>query len=260
MKYFTFLLFCFPIFVMGQNVGKWRAGSANILSGKVYTLSCFISEPSEEWTYEEKLQVLEKLNEGTTWLTKKAAQNGVTLSFEGGNYGLQKDIKLAKIDRGTASGKERVDWVTVVLKEIGYQNPLAFQNWVQTKTQCKNAQVIIFAKGKGTGYAMPFSTEMNKDLYFVEGAILYEKYWNGVDLVSSSIVHEILHVYGAWDLYKTFEQTKDREEKARQLFANSVMLRTSFDINELEVDEVSSWLVGWNKSPKDWYEWFRPKK
>ena len=259
-KYFKLFLICFPFFAMGQSVGKWRAGSANVLSGKVYTLSCFISDPSEDWTYDEKLQMLNKLTEATQWISKQAQKNGVSVSFEGGNFGLQKDIKIDKIERGTSSGKERVDWISVVLKAVGYKNSLEFQQWVQSKTPCKNAQVIIFAKGKGNGYAMAFSSDMNKELYFVEGAILYEKYWTGMELASSSLAHEILHLYGAWDLYKTFQQTQDREEKARQMFANSVMLRTSYDINELNIDEVSAWLIGWNNSPKDWYEWFRPTR
>jgi hypothetical protein len=115
-------------------------------------------------------------------------------------------------------------------------------------------------KGKGNGYAMPFSSNMNSEKHFVEGAILYEKYLGNGDLASSSIAHEILHLYGSWDLYKTFAQTQDREDKARKLFPNSVMLRTSYNIKELNIDEVSQWLIGWNDSPKDWYEWFKPKE
>ncbi|CAH0994929.1 hypothetical protein EMA8858_01044 [Emticicia aquatica] len=258
------LVFTISFFIssisLAQNVGRWRAGSGNKLEGKVYTLSCFISGPDDEWSYDEKTEVLKKLDEAHQWLVSQAAKSGVALAFEGGNFGLKKDIKLEQIERGTASGNEKTDLVSVVLKQIGYKNPLSYYEWVKTNTKCRNTQVIIFTKGKGNGYAMPSSTEMNKELYFVEGAILYEKYLDGQELVPSSIAHEILHIYGAWDLYKTFAQTQERENRARKLFPNSVMLRTSYDSNELEVDEVTAWLIGWNDTPKDWYEWFRPSR
>ena len=100
--------------------------------------------------------------------------------------------------------------------------------------------------------------EANEQLYFMEGATLYEKQSNGYTLTSSAIAHEILHLFGGWDLYATFEQTQDREDKARQMFPNSVMLRTSSNINELSVDEVTAWLIGWNDDAKPWYGWFKP--
>ncbi|AFK05336.1 hypothetical protein Emtol_4212 [Emticicia oligotrophica DSM 17448] len=239
-------------------INKWRAGSAYALEGNIYTLSCFVSGPSNEWTYNEKLNIINKLNESTQWITQQANKEGISTQFEGGNFGLKQDIKM-DIASGTASGNEAVDLVSKVLQQVGYKNPLVFDSWVKKNTKCTNAHVIIFMKGKGNGYAMPYKDDMDKEKYFVEGAILYEKYLNNSDLASASIAHEILHLYGGWDLYKTFSQTKDREEKAKELFPNSIMLRTSYNIKELEIDEVTKWLIGWNKKPKEWYEWFRPK-
>jgi len=245
--------------LQGQDVGKWRAGSASQLTGKVYNLACFVSGPNDEWTYDEKLNIYKLLKESQSWIQKQAQKYNCAVAFEGGNYGLKEDIKLPYIERGTASGKESTDWVSKVLYKVGYKSTLDLYKWVKAYTSCENLQVIIFVKGEGNGYAMACSTEMDKEKYFVEGAVLYEKYNGGGKLAASSIAHEVMHLYGAWDLYKTFSQTQDREDKARQLFPNSIMLRTSYDADELEVDALTAWLIGWNKEPKDWYEWFRPK-
>ena len=245
-----------------QSVGKWRAGSASELIGNVYTLNCFISEEGgNTWTPEEKQQVLEKQREAFAWIKQQALAYQVDVNFDAnGNFGLKEDIKMPVVERGTASGKEPVDWVSRVLYKVGYKSTQDFVKWVEKNTNTKQIQVIIYAKGKGNGYAMASSTEMNKELYFVEGAILYEKYNNGGDLAASSIAHEILHLYGAWDLYKTFSQSAENEKRARERFPNSIMLRTSYKINELEIDELSAWLIGWNKSSKKWYETFRPQR
>lgn len=265
MKYFSkifFLFFVFHLFFVvsghAQNVGKWRAGSANSLRGNVYSVCIFVSEKgSEKWTKAQKIKVNQQLVESQNWLVKQAKKYGVDLSFKAGNYGFDEDITLDKIARGAGTGNEAVDWGDKVFKKIGYKNSFAFWEWVQKNTNCKNAHYIVFAKGQGRGYAMPSSTEMSKELYFMEGAVLYEKYSEDAPLVTSAISHEILHTYSAWDLYTTYVQTKDREEKARKIYPNSVMLRTSYTHDELVVDELTAWLVGWAK-PKKSFEWFRP--
>ena len=263
-KYLLAILIILSIIcpVGAQSVGKWRAGSASELKGNIYTLSCFISEEGKEsWTHEEKLKVLDKQKEALAWIKEQANTYRVEVNFDAaGNFGLQEDIKMPVIERGTASGKEPVDWVSRVLYKLGYKSTLDLVAWVEKNTKAKQVQVIIYAKGKGNGYAMASSTEMNKERFFVEGAILYEKYNSGGSLAASSIAHETLHLYGAWDLYKTFSQSAENEKKAKELFPNSIMLRTSYNITELEVDEVSAWLIGWNQQPKSWYETLRPSR
>jgi hypothetical protein len=246
-----------PSLVYGQDVGKWRAGSAYRLAGNVYVFTCFVSGPDDQWTPEEKKAMLIKQRESEQWLTQQALKYNVKVFFEGESYGLTDDIKLSEIDRGTSSGRERVDMVSVVLAKIGYSRPLDLYNSLVAKTKCDNVQLLIFIKGQGNGYSMAYSSDMNKEKYFVEGSVLYEKYWNNEDLRPSSIAHETLHLYGAWDLYKTFEQTQENEDKATQAFPNSIMLKYFDVINDAEVDEVTAWLVGWNTSPKAWYERFR---
>jgi hypothetical protein len=243
-----------------QNVGKWRAGSSYNLIGKIYTLSCFVSGPNDEWTYNEKLEMLNLLNESQKWISKEALKYSISVDFnESGNFGLNNDIKLPFIERGNGSGNESVDWVSKVFYKIGYKSNLDFDSWIKKNTNANNYNVIIFVKGKGRSYAMPYSSEMEKEKKYVEGAVLYEKYSGNEKMCSSSIAHEILHLYGAWDLYKTYAQSESNELKAKRLFPNSIMLRTSYNINELDIDSLSAWLVGWNKYPKEWYETFRPK-
>jgi len=227
----------------------------------IYILSCFISDSNNEWSYDEKMDIFNKYHEAVNWLKNQALRYNITVNFEGGNFGLNTDIKLSNIEYGSGRGNEDVNMVSRVLKKIGYDNSLSFYNWVMGNTKCRNALVLIFVKGKGTGYAMAFETkDMNEDYYFVEGVMLYESYLNGNKLASSSIAHEILHLFGAWDFYKTFQQTQDKEDKAKELFPNSIMLRTSFNINELYIDDVTAWLIGWKSNTETWYDWFNPSK
>jgi hypothetical protein len=251
------LLLCMQS-VFCQNSNTYRHGSALKLEGNIYTLCCFISS-NETWTYSEKANICNQTNEATAWIKIQASRYNIPVNFKVGTYGLKDDIRFAQIERGTGSGKEKTDMISLVLKKIGYKSPLDFYNWVLKNTQCTNVQVIIYAKGYGTGYAMTYGGIENKEMYFVEGAILYEKYWTGSTLKTSSIAHEILHLYGAWDLYNSFQQTQEKEDMAKKLFPNSIMLRTAEHIQDLSVDEVTAWLIGWNNKTQAWYEWFKPR-
>jgi len=244
----------------GQIVGVWRAGSAYALQGKVFSMNVFVSEGADSWSPEAKDEILGKLAEAEGWIKKQADAYHVALTFSSSTLGYDKDIKMEHVARGTASGKEPVDWVSLVLRKAGYTSNLDFYYSTRDARRFDNMQVFIFVKGKGNGYSMPYSSLMNKEKYFVEGSVLYEQYWDGYSLVSSGIAHEMLHLYGAWDLYKTFAQTEAAEKKVRKMWPNSIMLRTSFDINELMVDELTAWLVGWNPTPQAWYDSLRPDK
>jgi hypothetical protein len=236
---------------------KWRAGSAYSLSDKIYVLTIFISET--DWIYDEKIKLYNKLFEAQNWLIKEAKKYSQNIKFEGGHFGLDKTVIVDNIQEGTGSGNEPVDIVSSILNKVGYQRNLDFVNWVHQNTDCKNSLVLIFANKKGIGYAMQYNNEMDKEKYFLEGCILFKQYFDGRELASASIAHEFLHLFGAWDLYKTFQQTKDKEKKARKYFQNDIMLRTSYNINELEIGKLTAWLVGLSSYKEEWYEWFCPK-
>lgn len=260
MNKFSLFILLIPFALYAQEKNSWHAGSASILCGRIYTLSCFVSGPGEEWAYDEKMEMLRLLKESQEWIKKQAFNYGESVDFDAsGNYGLKKDIKLDSLRRGSGSGKEQVDLVSRLLYKIGYKSTTQLDAWIRKNAPSDNYQLILFVKGQGIGYAMNYRENMNREKYFVEGAVLYEKYNQNLKLASAGIAHEILHLFGAWDLYKTFQQTEENEQRARKIFPNSIMLRTSYKIDELSIDALTAWRIGWNKYPENWYESFRPK-
>ncbi|MEW6469851.1 MAG: hypothetical protein AB1458_13065 [Bacteroidota bacterium] len=251
-------LFCAACFSFSGNE-KWHAGSAGKPEGKVYTLCCFISGPEQDWSAEGKDSMIALLEEAQDWLSGQAKRYDRSLTFITGFIGKDKDIEVGAIESGTASGQESVDWVARVLKNAGYPSGLAVYDSITGLIESGTMQVLIFAKQSGISYSFPFSNAMDKELYFLEGTLLYEKYSNGYSLASSSIAHEMLHLFGAWDLYHTYAQPKDREDSARKIFPDDIMLRTSYNISELNIGKLTAWTIGWNSQSEEFYEWFRPE-
>ena len=254
---FFVLLFGLHNAALTQTKDKWRAGSAySLASGSTYVLTVFISET--DWKEEDKRKLYTKITEAEDWLKAQAALYGKTITFKNGNFGLKKTIIWKNIPSGTGSGLEPVDWISETLQKVGYANSLAFYNQIKKQTKCDNVLVLILAGKKGRGYSMQYSSDMDRAKYFVEGSILYSQFEDGQPLFSSAVAHEFLHLYGAWDLYQTFEQTKDHADKARKLFPDDIMLRISTRITDLKIDRLTAWLIGLNPKEEPEFEPLRP--
>lgn len=258
-NFLVILLLIISAQLNAQNSGTQRKlGSAKTLKGNIYTLVCFISEKGgTAWTAKEKDVQIKKVKNSLKWIEKQAALYNQKVNFSKmGTFGKAEDIKFDAIEKGSGSGKESVQWVSETLYKIGYNSTLTFYNQSITDQRCDEVQVLIFAKTNGTSYAIAMVENANEELYFVEGALIYENYSSGANTATSSIAHEILHLYGAIDLYKTFKQSEENAQKAAKLYPNSIMRRTSYNIEELNVDELNAWLIGWTNDYKPWFESF----
>ncbi len=234
-------------------------GSAKTLRRLVYPLTIFLGEEANPWSYEQKLGQLSKQRAAETWLCQQAAQYHVSLSFhQGGNYGLDTHLTIDNIPNAHGSRNEYNSWVFDLLKKIGWDNPIRLYNQIISETGCNNMHVIIFANDWGRSYSMPFSGKGDQAQYFLEGFFCYRNYEDGQELLTASIAHEILHLYGAWDLYENVYVTCAQSQLASRCFPNDIMHRLDHNINNLIIDELTAWRIGWKTNAEDWYESFRP--
>jgi hypothetical protein len=142
------------------------------------------------------------------------------------------DGLLVDLNRRPMKKLGDVRMVSTVLRAVGWPSPL--QYWEAVRSDANNAQVMIYANGRGVSYSMAFPPGGDRDLYFVEGSMFYSSYPDGQPLRPGSIAHETLHLYGAWDLYETFRQTRAVAEQAARIFPNDVMRQIN-DLSTLEV-------------------------
>lgn len=240
-----------------QTFDKWKSGSAVELKGKIYILSIFITTPKNKWTYDDKINLTARQLEAQDWLIKEAKEYGTDISFENGFYGVKTDIVVNEITDIDQPIDRRNDWVNFLLTQIGYNSPLEFLERLKITKDCQNAIVVIYANEKGRSYAVPYCTDYNKKKYFFEGCMVYRSY-KGEPLHASTIAHEILHLFGAWDLYKRNKEDKKRAHKAWELYPKDIMFISPVDINDAKIDKLTAWLVGLYKYKKDEFEWFRP--
>lgn len=235
-------------------------GSAKSLHGKIKVINCFVSTGNNFWSENDKRNVINLQSQALEWIKlqgeKRWAVNDVTFSVS--SFGLEKDIRLDTIMADKEPSNIGINWIPIVLRKIGYNDVTWFRDSIKSRNDQDNLVVLVFAKSKGRSYAQ--STTSDNPVYerFTEGSIIYSDYFNGKKLDAGTIAHELLHLFGAWDLYNSKTQRPEVEQKAWQLFPQSIMLDDHRNINELVIDQVTAWTIGWLNRYWSWYEFFRP--
>lgn len=235
-------------------------GTAKHLYGKIHVLSIFVAKESNPWNRTNIDRTINKLTEAQRWLKMQSARYDKRLDFINTVFGENPPLYDNHIPDNFDSSNAYY-YACELIQRIGFGNNESYMRWVSQNTDCDQCFVIIFCNKDGRSYASPVNKkliEYDPFRYNLECCLLYSKYPNSnIETTTASIAHEILHLFGAWDLYELEDKDKPRADKCKMMFPNSIMVETYRDIWETQIDEINAWLVGL-KDGKDWYRWFEP--
>lgn len=235
-----------------------NAGSAMFLEGKIHNVIIYIA--SEDFSQELQEEQFHYIKEAQEFLKKEAKRYGKNVEFSNSFIGNDaKPIIVKDIETGQGRGNERVDWVSFLLNDMN-SSPLEFFKDIKKQYQVDHVLVTIIANQLGRGYAFAYEPHFDKEKYFLEGVMQYVGYENGQKNCSASYAHEYLHLFGAWDLYQTFQTTKEQENFARKLYPDDIMLATSYDIYSKKIDSLTAYLVGLHTNYHSFFDKFEPKR
>jgi len=240
-----------------------NVGSAKEMTGSTYVLSIFASEEDDKWTIEGKKQFMFKEQTAYDWISKEVKTYNKTFTYKRGVYykgnedfKITKLIKINTID-SIKYVRENINAMLLEALQLqGHKSTKGFYDYITTKFGCKNVFVNLYIKGKGQSFALPMNISGDSSR-FLEVNVLCEINKLNQEISASSIAHETLHMFGAWDLYAVTPAGKEKAELAKKKFVNSIMLNTRFDINLHTIDELTAWRIGLTDK-KDWYLDFIP--
>ena len=241
-------------------------GSAKALCGRVFVLSVFLGSDIP-WLLDEIQALNASILEAERWLTQQAARYGKNVEFYNYYHGADGRLTFPNIPVDNNSPQASTYWHGV-LTRIGWRDGQAVVDFARQKAGCDQSLVLVFGNVRGRSYACQASSpERRKEnvLPALEACCLLRPTENSL-VTPSIIAHEMLHLFGAWDLYKYYldvdnnHDDSNRAMRAQQMFPNSIMLTGHHSIDQLVIDEVNAWLVGLKEEGKDWYRWFEPMK
>lgn len=238
-----------------------NVGSAKVLSGRIFVLSVFVALTSDPWKQVDIERQKEKVFEAERWLKMQALRYGKHVEFENCSFGAEGSF----CDNGIPSNWETKGaslYPGKVLLKMGFRSHEAFVGWVRTHTNCTQCLVVVFCNTYGRSFAMPVSKELyrfNPHQFCLDYCIIFRgQDPNGVESDAATVAHEMLHLFGAWDLYELDEKDRTRANKTALMFPKSIMNCKGRTIWDMQIDEITAWLVGLKEEGKDWYRWFEP--
>jgi len=190
------------------------------------------------------------------WHARKWNISG--LSFNTFNMGYEGDIKLDEIQKTSDISKMKTPWVTTVLQAAGYTNIPAFYDSVKAATKADNIIIVVFAKRESRSHAQPAYNNNTTNERFLEGCVVFSQDTNGYAVTAGTITHEMLHLFGAKDIYEDKQMSRDAEalQRMKSVFPNSIMLESHADLTGKQMEQFTAWCIGWTNSYYGWYDLF----
>lgn len=181
---------------------EYKLGSAKLLDGDNILISIFVDIDGDEWTEEEKQYCKESLEEAVSWIEGEGKTYGKQIHFL---YDMdsQSDLLYSQsIDFKVDSDSEDSNQYTYYLyNKLWIQENIDIDS-IAEEYGSDSVGYLFFVKDEGTSYTYSHYLEdrnVNKEemcTIYLEDSSNYGLYEN-----PATYAHEILHLYGALDLY-----------------------------------------------------------
>lgn len=247
-----FAILLLSIEVSGQIFVPSKSKLYQSLIGDVYTFYVFIDTKEDYWEDGEKEFYLNQLELSQEWLVEEASYYDMELEFINDRfYQNGETVYLEKLTNRQYSRNS----INNVLNELGYDNFKELMDNSNFNFEEKKLKFLFFVKSQDRSHAYNRFSNGEVDL-----AVIYCRSSYGMRVDNFVISHEILHLFGAWDLYQGKSQPPEIAQKAMDLYPSSIMINTKRHKEELEVDDLTAWRVGWHYEFKEEYPQFDPNR
>lgn len=227
------------------------------LYGRVFTVIVWIEADDSRWSPEEKRAAERAVRSAERWIVRQASAWGTEVSFA---TDPRRDlvVRLPALPRGYDSGaSHNVDeWIQLISPRVGWRSPGAFLTRLQLDMQVDHAHLLLLVRREGRSYAAPNLHGLDEEDALSVAACFFDT--RGTGMSPATIAHELLHLYGAWDLYKSPYHCRAQAMHAARLFPADIMQDGSLPIEGLSVKELTAWRLGWRSTGPAWFEYFAP--
>jgi hypothetical protein len=221
---------------------KRNNGSASKLIGSCYLLNIYLKDKISSWSFEEKTKVAENLALMTDFIKNNSKKYNINLTIVQGNFGYENDIQY----RGVIPVNmfENPQWTEDIFKLIGFSNGNDAVKHIKKRFKADQVVIILHINKMGTSYNLTYYNGINP-IYYAERVIMFCKYEDGRPTTPASYVHEILHSFGAGELYFPNDSSDMRKKLAQEYFPDDIMFRVDYEINNLMIGEYTAYRIGW---------------
>ncbi|MCR5501912.1 MAG: hypothetical protein K6F53_02795 [Lachnospiraceae bacterium] len=221
---------------IGEPLSSFNRGSVKKLTGKNVIVSLFADTMYSRWEEEEKRETLEKLRTACGYLEEEAKEAGVPLELV---YDWQEEPELSRSGRVFFPINEDTCYSGLLDRRIAFWlgHTVSYEKLLR-KYRADGIAMMIHFRQEGRSYAICFDGE---DIY-KETMVVFR------DANAASYAHELLHLFGAHDLYEGAEYTDDCVSYIMEHYPNELMLTvTEKDPKRItqKISPITAYHIGW---------------
>ena len=225
---------------LGNPRSSYKLGSAKSLEGKNLIYSLFVDTPDAKWTDRDKKKVLQNLEIAKEYIETEAKsyRKKVDLVVD-----FEENEDLTGSARINFSLKDGEDYEEALDEEI----TAWFDEQIDYEALCKEYKAkgiatIVFVNHKGSTYAICYDGIDNPK----ESLVMF------AGEVPAVYAHEILHLFGAHDLYEDAEYTEEVCEYVKKAYPDEIMYTVTDKNGRLndseiqnELSPITAYHLGW---------------
>lgn len=224
----------------GQN-----EGSAKKLTGDCLVINIFLDDMVSSWDSAEVESTLGYIKDAATFLENEASRYGADLAL---HYTDAASSVYIKTSKNISTSGDDLLWIELLFADTTYRTLEGCARAYFTLEDYDNWCVLIHLSKSGRSYAIPCNSNYyDHEIYYSERAVMFystdtsRPYYS----VAANYAHELLHLFGAHDLYKDFV-TGESALLVEHFFPNEIMFNIYDDIGMQAVSPYTAYRVGWS--------------
>lgn len=226
---------------------NYNGGVCRFLTEDSHVMVLFVNDDESGWTAEEMNTFMEDvISPGIAFIVDQAADYGQTLSADYSYYidenGQPVSVEYTGLLNGHDDGEvaKRAAVFDQVAKDLGY---LSTQEMLEDDRAFIGKEQIAYLicvdkPGRSFAYTVKPGTTA------VEGAVVFSS-WKDVQTHANVVAHELLHLFGAEDMYEEDGKRTNREKLAYELHPMEIMLNQQWNVEENMIGPFTAYAIGW---------------
>lgn len=218
---------------------KRMMGSAKSLDGRVHVCHIFCDDDESQWSESDRAEVLRRMKAGFRFISNQSRRHDVRVTF------VEHESPTIRVKK-TIPKKVQVNhiWTENVVRKASGTSSTKFVKRIKEQQDTDDVIICLHVNKPALSYNLAFYKNVDR-VYDAERMVCFAFYPDGRPTAAATYAHEILHLFGAGDLYFPYDQGNARKNRAAHLFPNDVMFRVDYDLTQLDVGAYTAFRVGW---------------
>jgi hypothetical protein len=226
------------------------------LMGRILPVVHWFQGENRPWTELQRSAMTAALKRALSWLHRSAQFYGVGVEFLDCLDLGSSSHPLEAIPVGSGGGDEFGGWAELASRRCGCASLSEFRKSLIAEFRCQQIFLVAMIETDGRAYACPVF-DVGSESSGVPAVAAYRTF-NGHHGHDAVFAHEILHLFGARDLYEMFEISEQQARTAKVAIPGEIMHECWEPLERLHVCELTAYRVGWSTRWQPWFCEFEP--